>query len=71
MIPLLVLESLSQGGGQQYTSVALDVFPIAYSAIQEEKALIDGHVRVPTQIELSNTNAADAKSSTNDCVFVW
>jgi hypothetical protein len=51
MLPLPVLESVSKRSGQPHTSVALDVFPIGNSALREEKALIDGHVRVPKQTE--------------------
>ena len=59
MLPLPVLESVSQRSGQRHTPVALDVFPIADSVHREEKALIDGHVRVPQQIEQTTCTSTE------------
>ena len=69
MLPFPVLESVSQCSRQRHFFVALDVFPIADSALREEKALIDSHVRVPKQIGqttyISTRATAEANSSAN------
>src|SRR5215469_2897232 len=76
-LPLPILESVSQGSGQRHMPVALDVFPIADSVHREEKALIDGHVRVPKQIEADNIHPPNCRrrkavslKCIKGCVFV-
>ena len=59
MLPLPILESVSQGSGQRHTPVALDVFPIADSVHREEKALIDGHVRVPSKLKQTTYTSSE------------
>jgi len=58
MLPLPVLEPVSQRSGQPHTSVARDVFPIANATPREEEALIDGHVRVLGELGRQHTYRA-------------
>jgi len=58
MVPLPVLEPVSQRGGQPHTSVARDVFFKSNADHREEEALIDGHVRVLGELGRQHTYRA-------------